>query len=83
MALLADQDRFDCWADLMRSADLGSCSIVKTDLRAAIDAADAWANTNAASFNTALPLAARNGLTAPQKALLLMFVVGRRWLKGA
>jgi hypothetical protein len=49
---------------------------------AAVNAADAWVDSNAASFNAALPVAARNGLTSSQKARLLMFVVSQRFLAG-
>jgi hypothetical protein len=50
-------------------------SLTRAELRAAIDAADDWVVANAPSFNSAL--------TAPQKALLLSYVVRRRWLVGA
>lgn len=84
MAVLSDADRSDVWGDWMRdiSADRESCGIVKADLLAAVNAADSWASTNAASFNSALPAAARNNLTAGQKARLLMYVVRKRWLSG-
>ena len=55
----------------------------KADIRAAVDAADTWANDNAAAFNSALPLPARTSLTAAQKARLLNYVVRRRWITGA
>lgn len=63
--------------------NLETCGIVKADLRAAIDAADAWANSNAASFNTALPVPARTTLSAAQKAAILSYVVTKRWKVGA
>ena len=53
--------------------------ITKSDLQAAVDAADDWANTNAASYNTALPTAFKNNATAAQKALLLAVVVLARY----
>jgi hypothetical protein len=84
MATLADQDRIDVWADIMRrlSADREPVSITKAELRAAIDAIDDWVHTNAAAFNTAIPQPARGALTAPQKARLLMLVVSKRFEKG-
>lgn len=83
MTVLADQDRFDAWAAYMRDAAVGTmAALTKPQLRAALDAADDWANTNATSFNTALPGAARTALTAPQKALLLSYVIGKRYAKG-
>ena len=44
------------------------------DLQAAVDAADSWVDTNAASYNSALPAAFRNTATASQKSLLLVAV---------
>lgn len=84
MALLVDSDRAAINTELMRDLSVAqeSCGLTKADLRAAVDAADSWANSNAASFNTALPLPARTALTAAQKARLLMYVVRRRWLSG-
>jgi hypothetical protein len=81
MAVLPDADRVALWAEFMRdqSASRTPMGLTKADLRAAVDAADAWADSNAASFNTALPQPARNALTAKQKALLLMVVIRRRW----
>lgn len=82
MAVLPDADRLALWADLMReisrfSEPLGA--LTKADLRAALDAADGWADANASSYNTALPQPARGVLTAKQKARLLMFVIRRRF----
>jgi len=81
MAVLPDADRAQLWADLMREMSAGaeSCGVIKADLRAAIDAADAWADANAASYNAALPQPARGALTARQKARLLMYVIKRRY----
>jgi hypothetical protein len=86
MAVLGDPDR--ALVNQGYQSDLSAQreqfgSLTKADIRAAVDAADTWASTNAAAFNTALPVAARNGLTAPQKALLLSMVVQRRWVTGA
>lgn len=81
MAVLADPDRFDVWADFMRSSGVLGV-ITKAELRAAINAADDWANTNSAAYNLALPQPARAVLTAPQKALILGMVVNKRYIKG-
>lgn len=85
MASLPDQDRFETWAEFMAelSASRESVAITKTDLRSAIDAIDAWVDANAASFNSAIPQPARGALTATQKAKLLLFVVRKRFEKGA
>lgn len=85
MAVLPDEDRADISADFMRrNADDKTylAGVLKGDIRAAINAADDWVNANAAAFNNALPTAAKNNLTAAQKARLLMFVVEKRFIKG-
>lgn len=81
MAVLSDPDRAGLHAQIMHdlSVDHDSCAVTKADLRAALNAADDWANSNAASFNSALPLPARTALTAQQKARLLMAVIKRRF----
>jgi hypothetical protein len=81
MAVLGEQDRAGVWSLLMSiwSDQRTEVGITKDQLRAAVDAADSWVDTNAASFNSALPLAARQGLTSKQKAWLLLYVVLRRF----
>ncbi len=81
MAVLVDADRRTIWAAFMSemSSRRDSLDLNKNDLRAAVDAADDWVDTNAASFNAAIPVTARTALNAKQKAELLTFVVRRRW----
>lgn len=76
MAILSDTIRAQVWRGLMRywSAQLESIGVDKADLRAAVNAADDWANSNATSYNNALPTAFKNNATAGQKALLLAIV---------
>jgi hypothetical protein len=82
MAVLSDEERRRTWGHLMRawSAGPGSASIPvnKTDLRAAVDATDAWIEANQASFNSALPQPFRGAATAPQKTLMFCYVAMRR-----
>ena len=78
MAVLNDQDRFDVWADYMRQND-EVATVNKPDLRAAVNAIDAWVDANAASFNQAIPQPARSALTARQKAWLLTLVIRKRF----
>lgn len=54
----------------------------KSDLRAALNAADQWASDNQASYNSALPAAAQAALTSAQKAELLKFVIEKRYVEG-
>lgn len=81
MAVLTSQQRAELWAEIMRdlSKVTEPCGITKTDLRAAVDATDQWIEDNAAAFNSALPLAARNGLTAAQKKRLFLAVALKRF----
>jgi hypothetical protein len=85
MAVLSDPDRFELWAAFMqeqsgRHADL---PLTKAELRAAVDALDDFLNANAAAINSAIPQPARGALSASQKALLLEYVIQRRYVKGA
>jgi hypothetical protein len=68
--------------DEIRKADT-PCNTTKAQLQAAVDAIDDWLDANAAAMNSALTAAARNGLTTPQKAMLLMAVIARRYRVGA
>jgi hypothetical protein len=78
MAVLDPTNRARAAAQWMRdnTAVLGALS--KADLRAAVDATDDWIDSNAASFNQALPVAARTELTATQKTFLFCYVALRR-----
>ncbi len=80
MAVLSDADRAEVTAKLQRLAEWAAipCSVTKSDLRAAIDATDAWIDLNAAAFNLALPPAARTNLSQTQKTLLFCFVASKR-----
>lgn len=77
MALTAQQSREAAIAVV--KAEPGLETMSKTDLVAAVVAADAWATTNAASYTAALPLPFRTTSTAAQKAALLSYVALRRW----
>lgn len=84
MAVLSESDRVSVWEQWMREnkANIGG-ALTRAELRAAIDDADTWANDNAASYNSALPLPARTVLTASQKAMILMLIIAKRHLVGA
>ena len=85
MVILDNTDREGIWAEFMarqkdRTAqDFGA--LVKADLRAAVDALDNWLDTNDATINAAIPQPARAELTKQQKALLLEYVISRRYLR--
>jgi len=78
MAVLSSADRQRIWRGLMRywSRLLDTLTgMSKSDIQAAVNAADQWADDNAASYNSALPVTFRTNATAGQKALLLAMVV--------
>jgi hypothetical protein len=52
--------------------------VTKADLLAAVDATDAWIDSNQAAYNTALPAAFKNNATLSQKTLLFCYVAMRR-----
>lgn len=82
MAVLTDQDRRDVWADAMRiwsGRNESTGTLLKANMRAAVDATDQWIEDNAAAFNAALPTAARNALSASQKAELFSIVALKRY----
>ena len=85
MAVLPDADRIDIWREMM--SDLSNkreeTPFLKADFRAAVNAMDDWLNANAASANQALPQPFRGAASTPQKALLLQYVIQKRFLSGA
>jgi hypothetical protein len=80
VAVMSAEERRRTWAHLMREWDraLGGIPVNKVDLRAAVDAADQWADDNAASFNTALPQPFKGAASIGMKSLLLCYVIMRR-----
>lgn len=82
MALLSIKGRGAArseWIDALAQNVGETVAVMKADVLAAINATDDWLEANAASFNAALPAAARTGLTSKQKARLLVAVIRRRY----
>jgi hypothetical protein len=82
MATLPNADRLRIWRGLMRwwsGLREATPGMVKADLQAAVNAADAWVDANAAAYNSALPATFRNNATTAQKSLLLVAVVLMRF----
>lgn len=77
MAALSNEDRRRVWAHFMRQS-FGGAAVTKAQLRGAVDAVDDFLESNAAALNTAIPLPARTGMTAAQKAALVGYVALRR-----
>lgn len=79
---LSDEDRLALWARFMRDVSLREevfGQLSKHEIRDAVDAIDQWIDDNISSFNAAIPLPARNELTAKQKAEILCIITTRRW----
>jgi len=77
MALLSGSERVAAWRRYMELGGApGDC--LKAQIRAVIDAADSWADSNSASYNAALPLPFRNSASPAEKALVLAIVIGAR-----
>lgn len=84
MAALSNNDRIAAWEQWMRENKATiTGAMTRGELRAAIDAADNWADSNAASYNSALPLPARTVLSASQKAALLNIIIAKRFAAGS
>jgi len=85
MAVLSEEDRSTIWSEFMQSSPKKTGqnfgAVLKADLRAAVDALDAFLEANASQINAAIPQPARGELTKEQKALLLQFVIERRYLR--
>lgn len=78
MAVLGETSRRELWAEFMRRNDEPT-SITKQELRAAVDALDAFFDSNAATINAAIPQPARGSLSASQKAFILSLLLERRY----
>lgn len=81
MALLSAPKQFEVLSDFGKdiSARRQAFSLARPALVAAIAAIDQWMEDNTVAFNQALPVAARTGLTAAQKAQLFMAVATKRY----
>lgn len=82
MAVMSDPNRYSVWAEAMHTI-ASLTGVTKVEFRAAVDAADAWADANQASYNSALPLPARTAMSTVQKTLLLVLVITKRYKVGA
>ena len=76
MATLSTQDRQRISTGLQRANSVfgGVPGVLKSDLLAAVNATDDWIDTNAAAFNTALPVTFRNNASLTQKTILFCAV---------
>ncbi len=76
MTAMTTQERDRCWYQAMRDWAWGA--VLKTEGRAAVDAADDWVESNMTSFNSALPVGFRTKASTLQKAQLLAAVLWRK-----
>ena len=80
MAVLSDADRALIAAQFMRENTEQVGALVKSDIRATVDALDVYLNDNATAINTAIPATPRGILTVGQKARIFGLVVRKRYL---
>ncbi len=82
MALLDEANRSRVWGHVLRK--LALAGLTKADVRAAVDATDAWidsaqgATAPATGYNSALPQPFRGTANADQKTVLFCYVAMRR-----
>ena len=80
MAVLTDQQRAEVMTEFMQQAK-GPHTILKADVRAAVDGLDSWYDANAAAANQALPQPARGQMSLNDKALLSNLIVSKRYMR--
>lgn len=80
MALLTEQQRAEVTAAFMQQAK-GPHTILKADIRAAVDGYDAWVDANAAAANQSIPQPARGQMSLADKSLLNNLVVDKRYVR--
>ena len=76
--VLRDELERDSQRHLPRDSGTGFAALATQDLRAAINAIDDWADSNASAFNLAIPQPARGALNLKQKTYLLAYVIFKR-----
>ena len=83
MSVLTEQDRVEIWEEWMRKNADPLGSVLKLDVRQAVDDLDIWFDNNKASALAAISEPAKSELTNSQIALLSTMIVGKRWVKGS
>jgi hypothetical protein len=84
MALLDETARARTWAHYLRNLTGPISGVTKADVRAALDATDAWiesangAAAPATGYNSTLPQPFRGAASTDQKTVLFCFVAMRR-----
>lgn len=75
---LSIPDRFRTRAQFLRAFPADVRVLLKSDIQAAVEAADDWADAAATSYNNALPVAFRTAASPQLKAALLAYICMRR-----
>ena len=81
-APLTDSKRVKIWAETMSETSAvheGLGTLTKAELRAAVNAIDAWIGANQASFNLAIPEPAKTQLSQKQKLKIFLKILNARW----
>ena len=80
MAVLSEAERAEVCADVQRGQENPGAPLTKAQLRAVVDALDAWwETTGAASANAAIPQPQRGAMSTRQKAYLFMRVLNEKY----
>jgi hypothetical protein len=79
MAILSDSDRAELNRIFMRDCREVFAGVLQADLRAAVNGLDDYFDTNANAINQAIPQPARSALTTTQKALLVRYIIAKRY----
>ena len=82
MAILSDNFREQISVTIQSEISSNRVSVgsmTSSDIRAAVNATDDWQDSNAVSYNTALPSAAQSDLSPALKSRLFHLVAKIRW----
>lgn len=80
MAVLTNQQRAEVTAEFMQQAR-GPHTILKPDVRAAVDGLDGFYDANAVAANQSIPQPARGAMSLEDKALLSNLIVNKRYVR--
>lgn len=80
MPLLLDAERAEVCADVQRGQENPGAPLTKAQLRAVVDALDAWwETTGAPAANAAIPQPQRGTMNTRQKAYLFMRMLNEKY----
>jgi hypothetical protein len=81
MAVMTDSDRVDAMKKFVQKTFVemnNSAKVSTVDVKAAVDATDAWIDANQGAYNAALPAPFSTQATTAQKTILFAYVALKR-----